>query len=325
DGLVMTVSADQAAPHETLKVIEYCSEQLGCPTIVGLSNVSFGLPERKFINAAFWAMAIGHGLSMAIANPSADMITDLKMAADVLTGRDKGSIHYVTKYAHAKKPAQISTARGDLKPMERIAQAVLEGDKDNIKTYINQVLLEGETASNIVDDVLIPAITQVGKNYEQRIFFLPQLIGSAETMKAAFEVLEPLLAKDKTRDQSTQSVVVLATVKGDIHDIGKNIVGLMLKNYGFVVHDLGKDVSAEVIVQKAIEVDADIIGLSALMTTTMVEMKSVVKLAKEAEVSAKIMIGGAVVDQAYADEIGADGYSMDAYEAVKLAKQLAMQ
>lgn len=324
DGLVMTVSADQKAAVETLKVIDWCSNTFGCGTIVGLSNVSFGMPERKWINSAFLAMAIGRGLTMAIMNPSGDTLMNIKMASDVLKVKDKNSKKYIEYFAGQKEQKPAAHQKEEtVSTVDKIYGAVVKGDRESVVQYIDIALKEGIEPSHIVDKYLIPAITYVGDLYDKKEYFLPQLIQSAETMKTAFGIIEPLLTKDADGDGSKKIRVVLATVKGDIHDIGKNIVGLMLRNYGFEVYDLGKDVAAGEIISKAKETKASIIGLSALMTTTMLEMKEVVDLAKKEGLDAKIMIGGAVVNAEYAKEIGADGYSEDAYAAVKLAGKLS--
>ncbi len=362
DGLVMTVSSSQEAAAETLKLIEWCSSEFGCATIVGLSNVSFGLPERGWINAAFLSMAIGRGLTMAIANPSNDLLMSIKMACDVLTAKDAGSRNYISYFNSPGKAEagrnhhlRAGETRGDRTVRdktdkisrgktsgERIYDAVMKGDKDGISALIDKAISEGMAAEDIVDEFLIPAINEVGRLFDEKKYFLPQLIQSAEAMKKGFDRLEPLLVKieankasgsdpnagaDTKKDanenrQKGKGLIVLATVKGDIHDIGKNIVGLMLKNYGFKVHDLGKDISAERIVEEARLSNATIIGLSALMTTTMVEMKNVVELARDEGLQCRFMVGGAVVNEDFAREIGADGYAKDAYEAVKLAKRL---
>jgi len=326
DGLVMTVSSDQKLAVETLRLIEWCSKEIGCSTIIGLSNVSFGFPERKWINAAFLAMAIDRGLTMAIANPSSDVMMNIKLASDVLCQKDIGGINYISKFAgdEWKKAAEgqkSKTENGDLD--SSIYDSVLKGDRENIVCYIDAAVKKGMLPADIIDKLLIPAINEVGKLFEEKRFFLPQLIRSAETMKLGFEHLKPLLKSEGTKLQKEEVAIVLATVKGDIHDIGKNIVGLMLENYGFKVYDLGKDVSSELIVSEARRLGARIVGLSALMTTTMVEMKEVIALAKKEGLSCRFMIGGAVVNEEYAREIGADGYSKDAYEAVNLAKKLS--
>ena len=201
-----------------------------------------------------------------------------------------------------------------------LKSAVMKGNRNGIAALTKNALAEGEDPAKLLNDVLLPAINEVGELFDKGKYFLPQLIGSAEAMKNSIEILEPLLLKES--DSSDMPVVVIATVEGDIHDIGKNLVALMLKNYGFRVIDLGKDVPKEKIIQAAIENHAQIIALSALMTTTMQRMREVVIYAHEQNVQAKIMIGGAVITKEYADEIGADGYSGDAAEAVKVAKRL---
>ena len=213
------------------------------------------------------------------------------------------------------------TAKESETPLSKVYQAVLKGNKQNIVNYTKQALKSGLTARNILDNALLNAINEVGDLFDKGIYFLPQLIASAESMKLAIETIEPLLME--TQDNASYlGTIVIATVEGDIHDIGKNLVALMLKNYGFKVIDLGKDVSKETIIETAIREKADIIALSALMTTTMQQMKHVIEFAKEKQVTAKVMIGGAVITQDYADEIGADGYSKDAAQAVRVAKQV---
>lgn len=325
DGLVMTVSSNQNAALETLKVIEWCADSLGCATTIGLSNVSFGLPQRDFINTAFLAMAIGKGLCTIIANPSSEMLMNIKMACDVLTLRDRNSLRYISRFAgnNVEKPKR-DIRKVPLKPAEKIYNSVVDGNKEEVVSYLNEAIIQGVKPEDIVDNCLIPAITKVGELYDEKKYFLPQLIQSAETVKTAFDYLEPYISQNKSGAVRPGISIVLATVKGDIHDIGKNIVGLMLRNYGFNVIDLGKDVSSKEIIARAKETGATIIGLSALMTTTMVEMKNVIKLAKDEGLNFKFMIGGAVVNDKYAVEIGADGYAKDAYDAVKLAKKLAL-
>ncbi len=203
----------------------------------------------------------------------------------------------------------------------QVYQDVMKGNRKKIKEHTRLLMEEGQEASRILNDILLPAINEVGELFDKGKYFLPQLIASAEAMKLSIEYLEPFLATDAQKEE--MPVVVIATVAGDIHDIGKNLVALMLKNHGFQVIDLGKDVPKETIVEQAIQNNASIIAMSALMTTTMQEMKRVVDYAKDKQVEAKIMIGGAVITPEYAKEIGADGYSRDAAEAVRVAKQLA--
>lgn len=318
DGLVMTVSSDSAAPARTLDLIEWCSREKGMNTICGLSNVSFGLPVREWINGAFLAMAVSRGLSMAIANPSSEQLMNTAFSCNALAGRDRNLSAYVEKFSGAA--GETKTAAAELTPDKLVFESVLRGWDDRIESSIKKALEAGISPQKIVDGSLIPAITLVGDKYDRKEYFLPQLIMSADTMRKGFSVLEPFLATGE--GVKKEGRIVIATVKGDIHDIGKNIVALMLRNYGFEVIDLGKDVSAETILDRAVEVRADIVALSALMTTTMTEMKTVISLCRERELKFRFMIGGAVVDQDYADEIGADGYSKDAMDAVKLAKAL---
>lgn len=315
DGLVQTVASNKKAAMETLETVQWCSEVFGCNTIMGLSNISFGLPERKYVNTAFLAMAITKGLTMAIANPSLELFMNIKFACDLLKVRDKDGLNYINRFSE-KTSDDINQERSE------VFKSVLNGEKDRIIKDVEKMLGDNITPKEIVEKHLIEAITEVGAKFDKKEYFLPQLIRSAETMEVAMTKLEPLLF-DKEKDNNTKKPkVILATVKGDVHDIGKNLVGLMFKNHGFEVIDLGKDVESDLIINKAKEIDADIIGLSALMTTTMTEMKVVIDKAKEEKIKSKIMIGGAVITESYAEEINADAYSSDANEAVKVAKKL---
>lgn len=373
DGLVNTVGANKNAALDALETIRYCKNELGLATIVGLSNISFGLPERQFINSTFLSFAIQAGLTMAIANPSQDLLVNTAYAADLLRNKEDAAERYIDRVT--SRPAQISigsgnnienknnlknhnnksdqvnqtsktandscscgnhgdknisnsaaadqfpNASGELSAAkEAIFQAVVKGNKKNIVAMVEKELLKGEKPDILIEQTLIPAINEVGRLYDQQRYFLPQLIAGAETMKTAIDYLEPKLTKND--QEKSKGCVVIATVSGDIHDIGKNLVALMLKNYGFRVIDLGKDVPSEKIVETAKKENADIIALSALMTTTMVEMKTVVQMVKSEGVKAKVIIGGAVITQGYAKEIGADGYSEDAQAAVALVKKL---
>ncbi len=324
DGLVMTVSASQEAAKETLKLVEWGSHN-GFSTVLGLSNVSFGLPERKWVNSAFLAMAISRGLTFAIANPDSVELMSVKYASDVLTVRDKGCRNYISKFQVSSEAAKAEEKQNQtLTNSEQVYKAVLTGDTDHICGYVEKALGEGRPAKTIVDENLIPAINKVGELFDKREYFLPQLIMSAEAMKAAFDFLEPYLKKNEVQgEQEKKHKIILATVKGDIHDIGKNIVALMLKNYGFEVVDLGKDVGADAVVQALKKSGAEIVGLSALMTTTMTQMKTIIdESRKHGFKNVKYIIGGAVVTQDYADEIGADGYATDSVEAVRLVQKL---
>ncbi len=337
DGLVTTVGANKNAAVETLETIRYCKEELGVATIVGLSNISFGLPERQFINSTFLAFAIQAGLTMAIANPSQDLLVNTSLAADLLRAVEDAPQRYIDRAA--ARPATIVAGTGsfgregdkagaeslgketaaEADHRQAIFQAVVKGNKKNILALVEQELAFS-VPEQLIEEILIPAINEVGNRYDKQIYFLPQLIAGAEAMKLAIDYLEPKLKRDQS--EGAKGTIVIATVSGDIHDIGKNLVALMLKNYGFRVIDLGKDVKTEKIIRTAKEEKADIIALSALMTTTMVEMKRVVEQVKEQGLTSKVIIGGAVITDSYAQEIGADGYSEDAQSAVVLVKKL---
>ena len=344
DGLVATVGANKKAALETLETIRYCKES-GLATICGLSNISFGLPERSYVNTAFLTMAIKEGLTMAISNPSQELLVCSAFASDLLLNKEESDIRYIEHMSlvtekkeqekkqlealhlatQGKEKKAAAVSFGSKEAVDtgwhgKIKEAVLKGNKKGIVELTKKALDEKEVPQELLNQTLLPAINEVGDLFDQGKYFLPQLIASAEAMKNAIEVLEPYLTSDT--DAKDMPTVVIATVEGDIHDIGKNLVALMLKNYGFHVIDLGKDVPKETIIQAAKENHAQIIALSALMTTTMQQMRHVVTYAKEQGVTAKIMIGGAVITQDYADEIGADGYSKDAAEAVKLAQRL---
>ncbi|MBP7654050.1 homocysteine S-methyltransferase family protein [Candidatus Dependentiae bacterium] len=317
DGLVMTISSNPDSAIETLQVIKYCSEQLNCNTVIGLSNISFGLPERSFINSSFLTMAAAYGLTLTIANPSDELLISIKSASDSLLMKDKNCKLYI--HLMTKKQSQFTEDKNQgktLSPEELIFNAVLEGDYDNIEKYIKSALDLKSIPEEIINKTLIPAISKVGELFDKKQYFLPQLISSAETMKKGFKLLEPMISKTDVNKKLI--TVVMATVKGDIHDIGKNIVSLMMKNYGINVIDLGKDVSAENIIDAALNYNADFIALSALMTTTMPQMKIVADMVKQKNIRVRIIVGGAVVTQKYAEEIGVYGYAGDAFAAVKL-------
>lgn len=340
DALVATVGADKNAALSCLATFKHCSEDLGLATVCGLSNISFGLPDRIFVNTAFLVMSISHGLTMAIANPSQDLFMNIAAATDMLMNRTGGDIRYINRInAYEKKceknpelaiignkkkqdtkgdgPVQADSDSDKVHP---VYKAVLDGDKSGITALAKAEVEKGEDPGEVINAHLIPAINKVGELFEKKVYFLPQLIASANAMETAIAYLEPLIKRQS--DGEAADKVVIATVEGDVHDIGKNLVGLMLKNHGFNVIDLGKDVPADVIIDTAIKENAKVVGLSALMTTTMVRMKDVVELAKEKGYKGKIIIGGAAVTPEYAESIGADGYSKDAADCVKLVKSL---
>ena len=335
DGLVATIGANPNAALECFETFSYCKNELELPTACGLSNISFGLPERTYVNTAFLTMAIANGLTMAIANPSQELLMNAAFASDMLLNKKESDIRYIErmnflseKYAGMervmvqKTPAGTSAAGGEIRKESTgsgVFQAVLKGNKEHVLEEVKKMLDGGAKPDEIINEHLIAAINEVGELFDKKKYFLPQLISSANTMKLAIEYLEPMLERSNTEAMAT---IVVATVEGDIHDIGKNLVVLMLKNYGYHVIDLGKDVPADVIVDTAMNEGAKVIGLSALMTTTMMRMKDVVELAKEKGCPAKIVIGGAAITESFSDEIGADGYSKDAAECVKLVERL---
>lgn len=323
DGLVATIGANKNAAKEVLETIRYCKEELGVATICGLSNISFGLPERQFVNSAFLTLAIGEGLTMAIANPNQTLLANAALASDLLLNKPEADLNYINGVAKAQISADVpkqATASGEGEGEHPLFTAVVKGKENQVLELVKKELEKGASPASLIDSYLIPAINYVGELFEKGTYFLPQLISSAEAMEKAIDHLEPLLAKERGNEKL--ETIVMATVKGDIHDIGKNLVVLMLKNYGYDVIDLGKDVDSQRILDTAKEKSAAVIGLSALMTTTMTEMKNLVEMAKKQNCPAKIIIGGAVVTESYAEEIGADGYSRDAREAVVLVNRL---
>lgn len=354
DTLVKTASAQQEQVMETIRALRMIKEQLGLATVLGVSNVSHGLPAREVLNSAYLAMAWSAGLDLPILNPFDERMMDTCRAAAVLLGKDLNSAAYIEKYKDykvsatgtalrhavcsrcnipvllqsgsepAKAPSQAAPqtvpAREDDTIQARIQKAVLQGDKGIIEALIDQALHNIKLEPlDIVNQAMIPGIEAAGELYDKKRYFLPQLMMAAETMKRAFAILQPLLARE---GGSHAGVVVLATVEGDIHDIGKNIVAVLLENYGFKVIDLGKDVKASTILDRAARENADIIGLSALMTTTMPRMQEVIEGVKVRGLKSRVMVGGAVLNQEYADKIGADAYSEDARAAVLTAQKL---
>ena len=318
DILALAVSSKAEGGRQCLQMARWCRSQ-GLPTTLGLSNISFGLPARELLNATFLSMAVGAGLTSCIANPSATRLREAVDAMRVLGAHDPHAESFIASYAEWK-PAGGAVLRrnGGGGAAKTLGEAVLNGDKENVLPLLDAELEAGADPFVLVQDTLIPAITEVGARYERREYFLPQLIRAAETMQTAFAHLKPRL--EANRGQKERPVIVMATVEGDIHDIGKNIVALLLGNHGFDVVDAGKDVPAEAIVACALEHNARIIGLSALMTTTMVRMEDTIRLIRERDLPIKVMVGGAAVTQAFADAIGADAYCPDAVCAVRAAK-----
>ncbi len=316
DCLVLTVSAkpDQAA--ETLRAVRLVKEELGVATVLGISNISFGLPRRRLLNRTFLAQAVAHGLDAAIVDPADAELTEALRAASVLALRDPGAAVYcetLSEETSKAAPAAEEPAPADVLAPS-IWRAVLSGDKEAVAGLIEEALAGGSSAMEMITRSVTPALEEVGRRFEAGRLFLPQMMLAAETAQRAFERLKAELAAD---EQPRRGRIMLATVKGDIHDIGKNIVRTLLENNGYEIIDLGKNVPAEVIVEEARAHAVDMVGLSALMTTTMEEMRTAVASLRAAGLTIPVAVGGAVVTEAFAGEIGADLYAKDALQAVE--------
>lgn len=314
DALAMTVSANPQAAIISLDFIEQCTRQFRLATICGLSNISFGLPARPIVNTAFLGLAMGRGLSAAIANPATPNLMDLVHGAEVILGKSNSMDNFLNHYSSCKNDSQNSVNQL-LTPQKELEHAVLHGAAERITPVLKNLLETGAVPGELVDKVLIPALTEVGNRFERKEYYLPQLMKSADAMRQAMNILEPYLSQES---KVSGPVFILATVEGDIHDIGKNIFALLLRNHGFKVIDLGKDVPAKRIVETAITEKADIIGLSALMTTTMPKMKETAELARSRGFEGPIFVGGAAVDENFAASIGAV-YGADAMTSVRKA------
>ncbi|MDO4540611.1 MAG: homocysteine S-methyltransferase family protein [Syntrophomonadaceae bacterium] len=332
DCLVKTASAEQALVMETIKAVGMVKTGLGVATVLGVSNVSHGLPARDILNSTYLTMALYNGLDLPILNPFDERMLDSVRACRVLMDSDRNALNYIAAYkdrapaaasaAPAAQPAAASVPAPSDDIFSRLHHAVYQGNSDGIVSLLEQGLAGGEAPLDMVNRGLIPGIEAAGEAYERKQYFLPQLMMAAEAMKTAFAFIRPHLGEGGGYDAGT---VILATVEGDIHDIGKNIVAVMMENYGFKVIDLGKDVPAAVILEAAQREQADIIGLSALMTTTMPRMKEVVAGVQARQLPSLVMVGGAVLNQEYADLIQADAYSSDARAAVVTAQKLMKQ
>ena len=323
DPLALTVSADNNAGKETLRAVKLISEKLDCHTSLGVSNVSFGLPRRDIINSAFFTLAMGNGLSAAIMNPYSTEMMQAYYSFCALAGLDDSCTDYidfaqnlvVTNNTSVEKPLDV----GQEQYKSELQKAIVKGLKEQASA-LTKALLETNEALSIVSEEIIPALDIVGSGFEKKTVYLPQLLMSAEAAKSAFEVIKESMSG--TDSAAVKSTVVIATVKGDIHDIGKNIVKLLLENYGYSVVDLGRDVPPEDVVESTVSIHAPIVGLSALMTTTVPAMEETIKLLRKDAPWCKVVVGGAVLTQEYADAIGADHYSKDAMETVRYAESL---
>ena len=315
DCLSLTVSAQQDEAMETIKAIKMVKEKLGCKTILGVSNISFGIPNRQGLNNTYLNLALGSGLDLPIINTEDKSMVESVYAYKVISNIDRGCLEYIEKFrAVSKDNKQRKSKNHDNLTLE---DAIERGLKDEAKDLTLQIL-SSQDEYYVLDEVLIPALDVVGSKYDKGELFLPQMIQSAETVKVALNIIKQRLSKNN--NTSSKGKIIVATVQGDIHDIGKNIVKIMLENYGYEVIDLGKDVPIEEVVKRAKEENIELIGLSALMTTTVENMKKTISALKENGVSAKVFVGGAVVTEEYAQKINADYYSKDAKSAVEIAK-----
>ena len=324
DCLTLAVSAEQERVPETLRAVGLARSELGLPTILGVSNVSHGLPDRGVLNASFLAMAMERGLDAAIMNPLDGAMMSTLRASSVLTLRDRDSAGYIREHMKRRKKGKVQAepaAAGSISA--RLERAVVDGNVGDIESMVDEALAGGLEPRAINEGILIPALEEVGRRFERRDCFLPQMMLAAETVEKAFAKLKPLFPKDE--GTGGRATVVMATVEGDVHDIGKNILASMLENHGYRVVDLGKNVPAERIVAAARDERADAVALSALMTTTIGQMPIVIGRLRDEGLRCKVMVGGAVVTQRYASSIGADGYAKDAARAVTALKELLRQ
>ncbi len=324
DCLTLTASAQQKEVVETLKAMQLVKERLGVKTVLGVSNISFGLPKREFVNVAFLTLAMAHGLDLPIINPNVSAMMAAIDSFNVLYNRDEGSRFYVDKYSkivEAEKNAQSAVSSVKPSDTKSLEYAVLNGIREYAADATRE-LLKIRPAMEIVNEILIPALDKVGADFESGKLFLPQLIQSATTAQEAFDVLKEYMSGQKDAGTVSKGKVIIATVKGDIHDIGKNIVKVVMENYGYEMIDLGKDVPIEKVVEAVQQTGAKLVGLSALMTTTVVSMEETIRAIHEAGCDCKIWVGGAVLTEDYARQIGADFYAKDAKQSVDIAKSI---
>ena len=331
DCLTLTASAQQEDVLATVQALEACKKELGVRTVLGVSNISFGLPCRTYLNTTFLTMAMYAGLDLAIMNPSSEEMMAAVYAYNVLTNRDKQSTKYIERFADrvpastalaqaAKAAPAANAAETELTgPYAALMKAVEKGLKGDAAAHTRALLAEKQPLE-VVDEALIPALDIVGGKYEKGTLFLPQLLQAASAAQSAFEEIKTAIAQ-KGEGSASKGRIVLATVKGDVHDIGKNIVRVILENYGFEVLDLGRDVPVETVVDTVREKDVHLVGLSALMTTTLKSMEETIAALHAAKLDCKIMVGGAVLTPEYAEKIGADWYAKDAKRSADIAKE----
>ena len=328
DVLTMTISSEKDGAKVTLEALKRVREELGVRTVLGVSNISFGLPRRPIVNSYFYAMAMQNGLTAGIINPSSEDMMKAYRSYNALMGFDENCTNYISTYAGTTETvtvqaSQAAAAAGNAPKAAGVEMTLKYAIERGLKEeahHITRDLIGTREPLDIIQEELIPALNVVGEGFEKGTVFLPQLLMSADAAKIAFAVIKDVLASSGQEEEKKEKII-LATVKGDIHDIGKNIVKVLLENYGFDVIDLGKDVPPEAIVEKAVEENVTLVGLSALMTTTVVSMEETIKLLREKKPDCKVMVGGAVLNQDYADMIGADFYGKDAMQSVHYAQK----
>ena len=328
DVLTMTISSEKDGAKVTLEALKRVREEFGVRTVLGVSNISFGLPRRPIVNSYFYAMAMQNGLTAGIINPSSEDMMKAYRSYNALMGFDENCTNYISTYAGTTETvtvqaSQAAAAAGNAPKAAGVEMTLKYAIERGLKEeahHITRDLIGTREPLDIIQEELIPALNVVGEGFEKGTVFLPQLLMSADAAKIAFAVIKDVLASSGQEEEKKEKII-LATVKGDIHDIGKNIVKFLLENYGFDVIDLGKDVPPEAIVEKAVEENVTLVGLSALMTTTVVSMEETIKLLREKKPDCKVMVGGAVLNQDYADMIGADFYGKDAMQSVHYAQK----
>lgn len=328
DVLTMTISSEKDGAKVTLEALKRVREEFGVRTVLGVSNISFGLPRRPIVNSYFYAMAMQNGLTAGIINPSSEDMMKAYRSYNALMGFDENCTNYISTYAGTTETvtvqtSQVAAAAGNAPKAAGVEMTLKYAIERGLKEeahHITRDLIGTREPLDIIQEELIPALNVVGEGFEKGTVFLPQLLMSADAAKIAFAVIKDVLASSGQEEEKKEKII-LATVKGDIHDIGKNIVKVLLENYGFDVIDLGKDVPPEAIVEKAVEENVTLVGLSALMTTTVVSMEETIKLLREKKPDCKVMVGGAVLNQDYADMIGADFYGKDAMQSVHYAQK----
>ena len=328
DVLTMTISSEKDGAKVTLEALKRVREEFGVRTVLGVSNISFGLPRRPIVNSYFYAMAMQNGLTAGIINPSSEDMMKAYRSYNALMGFDENCTNYISTYAGTTETvtvqaSQAAAAAGNAPKAAGVEMTLKYAIERGLKEeahHITRDLIGTREPLDIIQEELIPALNVVGEGFEKGTVFLPQLLMSADAAKIAFAVIKDVLASSGQEEEKKEKII-LATVKGDIHDIGKNIVKVLLENYGFDVIDLGKDVPPEAIVEKAVEENVTLVGLSALMTTTVVSMEETIKLLREKKPDCKVIVGGAVLNQDYADMIGADFYGKDAMQSVHYAQK----